>query len=442
MQKLNFDGQDLQEVESVCTSCLKNGSTKMLLVNIPHFHEIIVMSFECPHCGEKNTSVQDAATIGAQGCHFLLKVTCKADLQRRIVKSDSALFQIVDVEFEIPAKMQPGQFTTLEGIITQAVANLELLQPQRATEQPEQHAAIEGFLEKMRALLEADEPSFTVILDDPTGNSFIENPHAPQPDPEMTHTPYTRTKEQNMALGLKQQQEDAMAPGNKATAIVNNAAAAQLADRFSESAHDIYEMPAICPSCTTSGTSKMCVTAIPHFKEVIIMAYSCSKCGYKSTEVKSGGEIAPHGTKYTLLVGANEESELDLNRDVLKSDTADATVIVNDVELIHVSTGTLGGMFTTVEGFLSSVRSQLGTVMPFSLGDGASTDDKAKMDEVIAKLDRCIAHGGFTLILDDPASNSYVQDIWVPEPDPQLTVEKYTRNQEQQDDLGLLDMVV
>ena len=40
------------------------------------------------------------------------------------------------------------------------------------------------------------------ILDDPTGNSFIENPLAPQNDPTMQTRLYKRTTEQNRELGL------------------------------------------------------------------------------------------------------------------------------------------------------------------------------------------------------------------------------------------------
>ena len=36
---------------------------------------------------------------------------------------------------------------------------------------------------------------------------------------------------------------------------------------------------------------QMCVTDIPHFKEVIIMTLNCEECGYRSNEIKGGGAI-------------------------------------------------------------------------------------------------------------------------------------------------------
>jgi zinc finger protein len=43
---------------------------------------------------------------------------------------------------------------------------------------------------------------FTVVLDDPLANSYIQNPFAPDDDPQMTTEHYERTFEQNDELGL------------------------------------------------------------------------------------------------------------------------------------------------------------------------------------------------------------------------------------------------
>ena len=54
--------------------------------------------------------------------------------------------------------------------------------------------------------------------------------------------------------------------------------------------------------------------AIPHFKEVIIMALTCDICGYRSNEVKSGAGVSPKGTRITLHL----TDPSDLSRDTLK----------------------------------------------------------------------------------------------------------------------------
>ena len=49
------------------------------------------------------------------------------------------------------------------------------------------------------------------ILSDPSGNSFVENPHAPRTDPLREVSHFLRTREQDHALGLYTAEEIAKA---------------------------------------------------------------------------------------------------------------------------------------------------------------------------------------------------------------------------------------
>jgi zinc finger protein len=46
----------------------------------------------------------------------------------------------------------------------------------------------------------------------------------------------------------------------------------------------------------------------------------------------------------------------------------------------------------------------------------------------------------FTLILDDPLANSYLQNLYAPDPDPNMTTEVYERTFDQNEELGINDM--
>jgi len=48
----------------------------------------------------------------------------------------------------------------------------------------------------------------------------------------------------------------------------------------------------------------------------------------------------------------------------------------------------------------------------------------------------------FTLVLDDPLANSYIQNPCAPDPDPKMKIEMYERTWQQNEDLGLNDMKV
>jgi C4-type Zn-finger protein len=61
-----------------------------------------------------------------------------------------------------------------------------------------------------------------------------------------------------------------------------------------------------CYDCSAPGETRMCMTDIPHFKEIIIMSFLCDECGFRSVEVKGGGAVPDHGTvtKLTVVPGA------------------------------------------------------------------------------------------------------------------------------------------
>jgi zinc finger protein len=48
----------------------------------------------------------------------------------------------------------------------------------------------------------------------------------------------------------------------------------------------------------------------------------------------------------------------------------------------------------------------------------------------------------FTLILDDPLANSYLQNLYAPDPDPNMLIEEYQRTWDQNEAFGLNDIVL
>lgn len=54
---------------------------------------------------------------------------------------------------------------------------------------------------------------YAKVVDDPSGNSFIENKMAPLPDPNCTVEHYKRTKEQSSMLGLCVDESAEVRPG-------------------------------------------------------------------------------------------------------------------------------------------------------------------------------------------------------------------------------------
>jgi zinc finger protein len=72
-----------------------------------------------------------------------------------------------------------------------------------------------------------------------------------------------------------------------------------------------------------------------------------------------------------------------------------------------------------------------------------TTEDKERFASFLGKMKDAIEGKlPFTLILDDPLSASYSQNLYAPDPDPNMTIEEYERTHEQEEDLGISDMRV
>ena len=156
-----------------------------MYTEIPMFKQIIISSFSCDHCGAKNTETQFGGKLGDYGCRYVLKVTTPEALNRSVVKSEFATIRIPEVDFEIPPQTQKGSIKTVEGYLMSAIDGISALQEQRRTYDPSTAAKIDEFLKKLTDMQEGKTLPFTFEVSDPSGNSFIQNPNAPNPDENL-----------------------------------------------------------------------------------------------------------------------------------------------------------------------------------------------------------------------------------------------------------------
>ncbi|KAL2627730.1 hypothetical protein AAZV13_07G189400 [Glycine max] len=420
----------LYSIESLCMRCHENGITRFLLTSIPNFRKILLSAFECPHCGERNNEVQFAGEIQPRGCCYSLEIPSGQQkmLNRQVVKAESATIKIPELDFEIPPEAQRGSLSTVEGILMRAADELQTLQEERKKVAPETAEAIDQFLVKLRACA-TGESAFTFILDDPAGNSFIENPFAPSSDPSLTIKFYERTPEQQASLGylvdsthiegihdetpeggeavtadqVRREPHGSIGAtaGHRAIAQSNSSEIAEALFRYT-APEEVMTFPSSCGACAASCETRMFVTNIPYFQEVIVMASTCDSCGYRNSELKPGGRIPEKGKRITL----NVKNVNDLSRDVIKSDTASVKVPELDLEL---ASGTLGGIVTTVEGLITKISESLERVHGFTFGDSLDEQRKGKWIDFKARLNKLLSlEEAWTLILDDALANSFV----------------------------------
>lgn len=413
------DDPEITEIESLCMSCESQGITRLFLTKIPFFREVIVSSFTCGDCSYKNAELQPGGSIQDRGVTYKLNVETLEDLNRQVVQTSNCVVTIPSLDFEIPAGK--SALTTIEGVIDRSVEGLEQDQVLRRIQHPEVAAQIDAFVVKLKDLKNVDSP-FQFIIDDPSGNSFLENPHAPRRDPQLTVAHYARTHAQDVALGLCEEGEET------AGGVVGQDDGEGL-----NTLSEVLTFRTNCPECGSPCDTNMKMVNIPHFKEVVIMATVCDICGHRDNEVKSSGGIEPLAHKIELELRTDE----DMARDVLKSETASFSIPELDFE---TEMGTLGGKFTTVEGLLEDVKSQLKSSNPFFRGDSSQPGTYGKLNDFCDTLDEIISgkRRNIKFVLDDPAGNSFIQSMC--DPDPQLTVTHYERSFQQNEELGLNDM--
>jgi zinc finger protein len=394
---LSADDPDLgtTEIESMCMNCHKNvskfliileysidtcgtcfqGIPKLLLTKIPFYKEVVLMSFHCDHCDFENNEIQSGAEIKPNGIKIEILIDDVKELNRRVVKTDYSSVRIEELDFEIPAKSQKGEVTTIEGIIDRVVNGLTQDQEKRRLEHPDVAAQIDAFVGKLEDLKKVEKP-FTIKIDDISGDAHIENPHAPQTDPKVTVTYYTRNNEQNHALGMYTQEELKEENEEKKNQEEANEHLKPITSdtwNLEELHGEVLQFGTNCPECQAPCETNMKVTTIPHFKDVVLMATNCEACGLKTNEVKSGGGIEEKGVRIEVSVNSRD----DFSRDVLKSEFCSLKLRELDVE---VGSNALGGRFTTVEGILTAMRDQLAESSAM-FGDSADRECQNRLDE-------------------------------------------------------------
>lgn len=399
-------------------------------MRVPFFRDVLVESFSCPHCNYTNNSAKPAGSIQEKGAKYVLELTSADDLQRQVIKSDHGIFKIETVQLEVPKGQ--GQYTNVEGMLMRVRDGLAAEQAYRKEHQPALFEPLQKIVDKLTAILDGEAFPAVVSLDDPTGNSWI-SPSTHDLGTKYKRIDYPRTREQNVELGL----------------VAEDAEEIEEAKNLSGSPEDldilekgVFSMPTSCPGCAKEGVTNIQKLNIPHFKEVYVWATVCEHCQYRSSEIKTGGEVPEKGKRVTLRV----ESREDLSRDILKADTC--LVTCEELDLA-AQPGTLGGKFTTIEGILTEIQEQLhGQIYSdgdydLKPGDSMAEKEKETWDRFFARLDAAIkGELKFTMVLEDPMANSYIQNIFEPAPDPRLTVEDYTRSEEENEDLGLTDIKV
>ncbi len=126
------------------------------------------------------------------------------NMNRNVVKSEHATIKIPELDLEIPPMTQKGTVNTIEGFLVKTIEGLSDLQEDRRKYDPQTAAKIDDFIQKIQEFVDGRRYPFTVIMEDPSGNSFIQNPNAPNKDNYMKTEFFPRTTEDYVTMGYNE----------------------------------------------------------------------------------------------------------------------------------------------------------------------------------------------------------------------------------------------
>ncbi len=167
----------LKTVPGPCPTCSEEIEFRYQTENIPYFSDILIISANCPHCGYRYVDTQ--VLKSAKPARYTLAVSSPEDLAARIVRSMTASLAIPELGVEIdPGPACTGFVSNVEGVldrIEQVVIGAE------REGDPSQKENARTLLKRIGQARDGN-LAFTLILDDPSGNSVIVSDKAEKSD--------------------------------------------------------------------------------------------------------------------------------------------------------------------------------------------------------------------------------------------------------------------
>jgi ZPR1 zinc finger protein len=217
MQQQQQQEEEVMKFPTICSHCQKEAETNMTMKKIPHFKEVLIMCLVCDHCGYRSCEVKGGGGAGAgaggsiplYGSKITVSIACINDLDRHVLKSDTAGIQIPDVDLQLQEGGLNGFYTTIQGLLLKIVAQLKKANPfplgdsgmVQQQEQQQQHRSKDDLIDDsstarpnrlhtryMTLLQTLEEMSqgrilpFTLIVTDPLSNSYV----SPIPNTDTT----------------------------------------------------------------------------------------------------------------------------------------------------------------------------------------------------------------------------------------------------------------
>ena len=228
-------------------------------------------------------------------------------------------------------------------------------------------------------------------------------------------------------------------------------------------------------NCYERGNTRLLLTRIPFYKDVILSSFECDSCHFKNNDIQPAQGVELYGILINVHIITNE----DLNRQFVKSSYE--IIRIKELDFEQAPRGE-NGVLTTIEGrfeknsnnmnsinkyyilgFLSSIIENINKTIKQieetiaeirqNRKENATDDDnndeknilqfdqqKDKLVEFVTRVESFKSLSEtFHFEIDDLSGNSFIENPKAPHRDEQMTTKQYRRTPEQNSLLGITD---
>ena len=107
--------------------------------------------------------------------------------------------------------------------------------------------------------------------------------------------------------------------------------------------NQLTEIESLCMNCYAQGTTRLLLTKIPYYKDVILSSFECDSCHFKNNDIQPAQRTEAYG----ILITVQLTESKDLDRQIVKS--AFGTLRIKELDFEQAPVGE-NGLLTTIEG--------------------------------------------------------------------------------------------
>ena len=115
--------------------------------------------------------------------------------------------------------------------------------------------------------------------------------------------------------------------------------------------NQLTEMESLCMNCYEKGQTRLLLTRIPYYKDVILSSFECDSCHFKNNDIQPAQRVESYG----IMIKVHVMNSRDLNRQFVKSNYGTIRIKKLDFEQAPYSEN---GVLTTIEGMKHTIRSE------------------------------------------------------------------------------------